>query len=153
MNTATAEKTEKVFDNSMAAVLAGFSILGNFTYWPHILAGELDQELSVSIHYKELGKIPEKVEDLQHPVVVEILGNIKANLRNKVQSSIAAEFDGMRSKQRSKPFNPKVFDDFRKMHKPDAEGTVDELAQKFGVSKKEIRRRKREGTLHELKGE
>lgn len=152
MNTVTNEKIEKTFDNSMAAILAGFSILGKFTYWPHILAGELDQELSVSIHYKELGKIPEKVEDLQHPVVVEILGNIKANLRNKVQSSIAAEFDDMRKKQ-SKPFNPKAFEDFRKMHKPDAEGTVDELAQKFGASKKEIRRRKREGTLHELKGE
>lgn len=39
---------------------------------------------------------------------------------------------------------------FKSMHKPAPEGTVKELAAKYGVSLSEIRRRKQEGTLHEL---
>lgn len=40
--------------------------------------------------------------------------------------------------------------DFKAMSKPAPEGTVKELAAKYGVSLSEIRRRKQEGTLHEL---
>lgn len=36
------------------------------------------------------------------------------------------------------------------MHKPAPEGTVDEIAKRFNVSKSEVRRLKREGKLSEL---
>lgn len=39
---------------------------------------------------------------------------------------------------------------FKDMNKPAPEGTVKELAARYGVSLSEIRRRKQEGTLHEL---
>ncbi|MOA68069.1 hypothetical protein D3C78_1955180 [compost metagenome] len=43
--------------------------------------------------------------------------------------------------------------DFRNMNKPAPEGTVKELAAKYGKSLGEIRKLKAEGRLHELTAE
>lgn len=43
-----------------------------------------------------------------------------------------------------------VIDGIKASHKPAPEGTVAELSQKYGVSKSEVRRLKREGRLQDL---
>lgn len=40
--------------------------------------------------------------------------------------------------------------EFKKMNQPAPEGTVGEIAEKYGISKSEVRRLKKEGRLHEI---
>lgn len=90
---------------------------------------------------------------LKHsPEGARLLVQLKRRLLEKKLLQDRPVFDPFANRRRllDSPGLTQAKTDFKAMNKPAPEGTVKELAAKYGVSLSEIRRRKQEGTLHEL---
>jgi len=135
---------------STKSPLIGFMILGdiaggNIDVLAGLLMDKYDDELLYSFYYEEHNKYPEGDEYLSSEKGREKLNQIKTIYRNAIADSMnkTAEAERMQSLK-------EALDGFKAMHKPAPEGTVKELAVKYGKSLSEIRTLKREGRLSEL---
>ena len=115
-----------------------------------------DEYLRCALYFAEYKKLPETQEDIMTEQMNAWLAETKARIMNIVSVGISIEtrrderrqhYQDKHEKQQ-KAINTR--NAFNSMHKPDPEGTVKEISEKYGVSLGEVRRLKREGKLSEL---
>lgn len=143
---------------SYATAMFGLTVIGDYeNHFYQILTDEYEFEIKVALYKHNHSKLPESEEILMSDeVTVKHYESTKDFLRSKVQQvfdDLAEEHSKI--KEREDRYNARqnarhVSHSFRSMNKPAPEGTVDELAKKFNVSKSHIRTLKREGRLNEL---
>jgi hypothetical protein len=76
------------------------------------------------------------------------LENIKANFKHQLQ--ILMDYAFKEDHQERKAAKAVVLEELKANQQPHELGTVAEISAKYGISKSEVRRRKADGTLHEL---
>lgn len=117
------------------------------------LAGHFDQQLTAVVQRRiadDLSVTPEIVA-MDHPRVAQGVEKIKSHIRDMVQG-LFKEAARQEAVERDAKIN-QVLTELRNSNQPHPMGTVSQLAEKLGVSKSEIRRRRTEGTLGELLAE
>ena len=114
-----------------------------------ILMGRHDYELKCGFHFQHFREAPTSDADLEKPEVLLLLERTKNYFRDYVQNIFneAARQDQLEQANKRK----ELLKQLRNSNKPHEMGTVAEIAAKYGISKSEVRRRKADGTLHELK--
>jgi hypothetical protein len=146
---------------SPMAVLNSASAFGDSAYWPYFMLRERDFDLAILAYRDIHQKSPENTAQLREPAVLRNVDNLVTGLRNHIQRAVdrLSEMPASMGKtvtpiatksHRHDVSNTRAAQTFCSMSKPDVLGTVDEIAKKFGISKSEVRRRKQDGTLHEL---
>jgi hypothetical protein len=142
-----------MIDGFISKAMTGLSILGqsfsvdadsaalekHLSLITFILMGEYDLVLKCGLYFSLLKKTAENEEDLEIPEVLVALERLK----NMHRETIAAVFEMEQDKVT-------LIAKLKETNKPHEMGTVSEIATKYGISKSEVRRRKAEGTLHEL---
>lgn len=136
--------------------MVGMSVIGGAlqtdpdagTLMAFILLGKYDHELKCAHYFQHYGKEPANDAELEDPTVVVMLDRTKRFFRSIVQGIFdeAARQDQLEQEEKRKA----LLQQLRESNKPHEMGTVAEIAAKYGISKSEVRRRKAEGTLHEL---
>lgn len=113
-----------------------------------IIDGSYDKELRRLCVYKKFGLLNDE-EKMNHPSIELDLRHLKDFFRSNLSRSLeqAAEEDRKERERRQAKLKAEIDAQFRANQAPHAQGTVAELAAKFGVSKSEIRRMKAVGTL------
>lgn len=113
-----------------------------------ILTGHYDYELKCALYFQHHRKAPSSDADLGDETVIVMLERLKNFIRSIVQGifDAAARQDQMEQEENRKALLHRL----RESNKPHEMGTVAEIAAKYGISKSEVRRRKADGTLHEL---
>lgn len=132
--------------------LEALATLGDHKTFPDILLNRFDHQLALVCHFVEMKKVAESEHDLQTPEIQALVQQYKDNLRVLLQRAVdelAHEHDRI-SKADTARIRRELLKAVHDSNKPHHLGTVAELAAKYGVSKSEIRRRKRDGTLNEL---
>jgi hypothetical protein len=142
----------------LSKFLAGLSVIGtalgpvpDVTVMTFILLGKYDKELAYAFYGQKHGIHIENVteeEILTSPVAAIGTTNLKNWLRSILQQAINEESRMIEAQMRQN-FQDLVAQQ-KEASKPHAQGTVAELAAKFGVSKSEIRRLKADGKLDEF---
>lgn len=116
-----------------------------------IIDGSYDKELRCLCVYKRFGHVNN--EEMNHPSIDLDLRILKDFFRSRIQNlfnqAVMEERRELEQQQARLKIELKAEIDahFRANQAPHAQGTVAELAAKFGVSKSEIRRMKAAGTL------
>lgn len=148
--------------------------------WPFILNGFYDDVLAVAFFYTAHAELPESLEKAHADAsAIRGIENTKTHLRNKMQAILDpvgfSKAQRAREKELERDFYARMEredrarrkayrmereaeeraekakrDAFNSQHKPAPEGTVKELAAKYGKSIGEIRRLKNAGELHTL---
>lgn len=112
-----------------------------------VLMGRHDQLLLATFFFRDTRRYATE-EDLKSPVATVPLDRLKSLIRAFIQGVFDAE--SAAEEERKRQALQKLVNEQRAHNQPHPEGTVDQLAAKYGVSKSEIRRRKAAGTLGEL---
>lgn len=125
------------------STMVGLSVIGNSSAQTvaFILAGRYDFEIKCAFYYAHMKKNAQKIEDLEVLVVVNTLERLK-NLHRK---DIQAIFEHTAAVNKVE-----LMSRLKDTNKPHEMGTISEIAEKYGIPKNEVRRRKLNGTLHEL---
>ena len=133
-------------ENAQTKALVGMAAVGDWVKnGPSILVGDYDTEISCMCYHTQFEKMPETEDDIKQECIVKHLENIKTHLRIKIANVFQqAEAQAEREEQE------RDVQGFRNSQQQAPEGTVSELAERFGLSKKKIRQMKRDGTLHTL---
>lgn len=148
--------------------------------WPFILNGYYDDVLAVAFYYTAHAELPESVEKAHADAgAIRGIENTKTHLRNRMQAILDpvgfSKAQRAREKELERDFYARMDredrarrrnyrmgreeeerkekqkrDSFNSQHKPAPEGTVKELATKYGKSIGEIRKLKAAGELHTL---
>jgi len=139
---------------SHATAMFGLTIMGDYeNHFYQIVTDEYEFQIKVALYKHNHSQLPESEEILMSDEATSRhYESLKDLLRSKIQKAFDALADEhSKIKEREDRYNARqVSHSFRSMNKPAPEGTVDELAKKFNVSKSQIRTLKREGRLHEL---
>ncbi len=144
-------------DATMTDVMTGAYLLGGMSMstLPDFLSGKMDRIMGIFVFHQIHHRLPEFETDLQDQEVIHRMDRLKDYFRSPLQEAFNRL--GSREPEQSKQPKHKVapaarnkFHDLHAMSKPAPEGTVDELAKKYGVSKSQVRLLKRENRLHEL---
>ena len=98
--------------------------------------------LNVRLYWQTKKTAAETLEDLETPEVLQMLNRLKSTCRSDINALFEAA---------DKQDKADLIEKLKETNKPHEMGTVSEIAEKFGISKSEVRRRKADGTLHELK--
>lgn len=128
-------------------------MMTNVNLWPHVMMGEMDMDLLPGMFFHVHGRDPVSDEEmLTDEVANRVLNNLKLYIRNTVQGVVNEEARRLEHEQRLEAdrIAKQVKERFRAMSQPAPEGTVRELAEKFGVSIGYVRKLKAENRLHEL---
>lgn len=142
---------------NLAESMIGLSMAGGLLFetekfievLPFVLAGDFDEKLYNGLHLS-LARDEEFRSD--NARVLLALENLKKHIRSFVQKifELAAEEDRRDSRNEQLKRIEDLRQSLRESNRPHEMGTVAEIAQRYGISKSEVRRRKAEGTLHEL---
>lgn len=131
-------------------VLNGYMIIGNLTTAPNgiligqLIAGAFDEDIKCAIHFHETGEYPTVDTDLSGKPEA-FLESIKEGFREMVAESIKAEEERLEKAHKAS----EAASNFAAMHESHTLGTVAEIAEKYGISKKKVRKLKKEGRLEE----
>jgi DNA-directed RNA polymerase specialized sigma subunit len=114
-----------------------------------VLLGRWDHELSCALFHTLNGREANSEQELLNKDVVAALSNLKDRVRYIIQGifELAAKEDARKSEVEMQELRKSL----AQTNQPHELGTVAEIAQRYGISKSEVRRRKAEGTLQELK--
>lgn len=117
-----------------------------------LLCGRLDYTLRCALFTLNCQRNPEVVRDLMDSDITLALELFKDDIRSGVMEHINRNaHDGRRGRKSEQQLQfEKTATQFRAMSQPAPEGTVAELAERYGLSKTQIRLLKRENRLHEL---
>lgn len=139
--------------------MIGLSIVGGYAnHIVGILQDGFKFEICIGLFHKVHERLPVSEQEMYaDEQTVNGYENLKNVLRAQFQNafnSLAHADETLQSEREEKwqkhQHSLKVREGLKQMHKPAPEGTVDELAKKYGVSKSYIRNLKRENRLHEL---
>lgn len=134
--------------------MIGLSIVGGYAnHIVGILQDGFKFEICLGLFNTNNGRLPNSEEEMYaDEKTVEAYERLKSFLKLSAQNAFnALARQDARNEKREK--QQQAYDtrkNFNSMHKQAPEGTVDELAKKYGVSKSHIRNLKRENRLHEL---
>lgn len=138
--------------------LTGFALLGqalgntpeDYQVVVMIVLGQFDSDLKHAFYFKRRGVTASTESDLEIPEVLSDLERTKDFLKSKIQAIFkeAERQDELAKEQAKRDVNQK----FAEAIAPHVMGTVTEIAEKYGISKSEVRRMKAAGTLHTLLG-
>jgi Fic family protein len=150
-----------MLENYYSKALQGLAVIGtsDFEIVPFILLGHYDHVLKCAAWSTKNTTPPATEADLDTPEIVELVERIKQSFRKVVEDLFrgAALDDEQQARQERRERQNKARQELvalqnsmKATNKPHEMGTVAEIAEKYGISKSEVRRRKAEGTLHEL---
>lgn len=106
-----------------------------------VLQGMYDDYLNHAFYHTVHNIVPPAGTNFNNPEILDRLENTKDRIRSIFQKMID---DGIKAEYQC------VIDAMKNTNKPHPQGTVAELATRFGVSKSEIRRMKSDGTLDQF---
>lgn len=131
-------------ENFITKAMLGLAIVGESSVQTAtlVLTGHYDLELKCAFFFTFMKKSAQTEAELEIPEVLLPLERLK----NLYRSDIQAIFDHAAKLDREA-----LLKQLKDSNKPHEMGTVAEIAAKYGISKSEVRRRKTDGTLHELK--
>lgn len=138
-------------ENFLTKVMVGLAMVGEsmngFTESSmrakvSVVTDQSDLELKCVFYWQTKKIEAETLEDLETPEVLQMLNRLKAMCRSDIKAIYEAA-----DRQDKADLVAKL----KETNKPHEMGTVSEIATKYGISKSEVRRRKADGTLHELK--
>lgn len=112
------------------------------------LTGKFDDELLAASFYVAHHKEPVADEYKTDPRAVSNVENIKGHIRGVI-GHIFREADREDTQAREVAMM-RLRQELKQSNKPHEQGTVAEIAARYGISKSEVRRRKTDGTLEEL---
>lgn len=141
--------------NMEKGIFAGLSIVAdcidfrNPNIIPMVLTGYFDDQLLYSFFWVSHHKYPTSPEEYKTDERSNYaLNSLKEIIRNKLEHFL---WQLEREEELKKQANlEQIRSELRKSSKPHDMGTVAEIAQKYNISKSEVRRRKVEGSLYEL---
>jgi hypothetical protein len=124
-------------------VMTGLGIIGRLLpeAWALVLVGRFDDEILCAFHCVNDPSTPASMEDVRTPPNLLALERFKDELRANVQRLISEDEKRRRAE---------LLQELQQHQQPHAFGPVAEIAQKLGISKSEVRRRKQDGTLDEM---
>jgi|SRR5690606_31730957 len=144
---------------SHASLLTALSILGSMSRFSSDGAvfiadllvgfGDMPDYMRLIGFYRTHGRLPENLEELQ---ACEKSNKFLENTRNFFRTALqnaASDAASMLAREAEEQ-RCKTHVQFLNLNKPAPEGTVAELAERYGKSKSEIRRLKAAGLLHTL---
>lgn len=111
-----------------------------------VLAGLYDHELRCAIYAKTVSDVLSSADALNSPAVTMLLDRFKAWLRSEITAGIkqaAAEIKRAEQQEQAQARLQRM----KELAAVHPLGTVNEIAEKYGLSKSEVRRRKAAGTL------
>lgn len=117
-----------------------------------LLCGRLDYTLRCALFTLNCQRNPEVARDLMDSDITLALELLKEDIRSGLMAHINRNAEGERRSRKSAQqlqFE-KTATQFRAMNQPAPEGTVAEMAERYGLSKTQVRLLKRENRLHEL---
>lgn len=140
---------------SLSSIMVTLSLLGEIPMYTErsgtiiasILMGEMDDDIRILHFHQEKQRLPESVEEAREwPEGDVYLNKMKDWLRSRMQAAIDGEAERLKRKaENERNANlAKAKTSFKEMNKPAPEGTIKELAAKYGKSIGEIRRMKNE---------
>jgi hypothetical protein len=153
-----AELEDSVISGAGVKAMTFMAMFGDMKNWAHIFLGHLDFEWACHAHFEVFGNFPSNTKHLRDPKVKQHMDMMKRNMRNYLQGlvdNIAEPISKPHTPNYRPAYTPPMSatleaEQFRDMSKPSEFGTIAEICAKYGISKSEARRRKAEGTLHEL---
>lgn len=110
------------------------------------LSGEHEQYVKMALYHASNDEIPENEEDYNTPYFNDVLENLKHRGRLLAQKKMKEVFEQLESPM----YEFEVTDSsvsFKNMNSVSEHGTVAEIAEKTGLSKKKVRKMKQDGTL------
>lgn len=114
--------------------------------WPMLMASllsdQLEEDLRFAFHMAVLKRVALNEEDLQHASVTELYVHTKATAREKCEAIIHRV-----ESQNAMARRQQVLAELTKHNQPSEQGTVAQIAQRLGISKSEVRRRRADGLL------
>lgn len=133
-------------ENAETKALIGMAAVGDWSKnAPSILVGDYDTEISCMCYHTQFQKMPETEDDIKQDCIIQHLENIKTHLRMKI-AKVFQQAEALAEREEKE----RAVQGFRDSQQQAPEGTVSELSERFGISKKKIRQMKRDGTLHTL---
>ena len=137
-------------ENFLTKAFVGLAIIGDSIGFTEssmrakasIVMNQSDLELKCALYWQTKKTAAETLEDLETPEVLQMLNRLKAMCRSDIHALFEAA---------DKEVKADLVAKLKETNKPHEMGTVSEIATKHGISKSEVRRRKADGTLHELK--
>jgi len=147
----------KAIENAHMKAMSGLNLIGD---WSNNLISFTtvihDEHLRCALYFSEKKEFAEKEEDIMNEQMDAWLAEIKSRIMTLVRVGLSIETRRDERRQHYQDKQEKIQSEiktrtaFNSMHKPDPEGTVKEISEKYGVSLSEVRRLKREGKLSEL---
>lgn len=128
-------------------------LVNNVNLWPAVMLGELDMDLLPGMFFHVHGRDPVSEDELlTDPQANLTLSNLKLYIRNTIQGLVTQDALRLEREQKAEAarMTKQVNERFQAMSTPAPEGTVRELAEKYGVSIGHVRKLKAENRLHEL---
>ncbi len=144
---------------NFTSVMIGFSMiesifsLRNPETVAFFLSGQLDDKIIPSFFYKVHERVPKSIEEAQQcESTILGLNNLKEYTRAKIQQGIKELEQQEKSLQRSEARikEREVKQNFQAQNNVSEFGTVAEISEKYGISKKQVRDLKRNGKLQEF---
>lgn len=151
---------------NFTSVMIGFSMiesifsLRNPETVAFFLSGQLDDKIIPSFFYKVHERAPKSIEEAQQcESTILGLNNLKEYTRAKIQQGIKEleqqEKSLQRSEARLKEYEARIKErevkqNFKAQNNVSEFGTVSEISEKYGLSKKQVRELKRDGKLQEF---
>lgn len=137
-------------ENFLTNAMVGLAMVGNSIGFTEssmrakasIVTNQSDFVLKCAFYWQTKQTAAKTLEDLETPEVLQMLNRMKAMCRSDINALFEAA-----DRQDKADLVAKL----KETNKPHEMGTVSEIATKYGISKSEVRRRKADGTLHELK--
>lgn len=133
-------------------LFTGYSIIGDLnTNFPIILSGECDYELKVCSYHTIYKKMPENNDFLEDKEVIAHIEKLKKflNIGVNIELRKIEREEAIREKRNKKIQDIERRKKFQETQKPSEFGTVSEIAEKYGLSKKQVRKMKQNGQLEE----
>ena len=149
------ETKSEIKEISMTSVMIGFSMIESIFSLqnPEIVAfflnGQYDDDIIPSFFYKVHDRLPESIEEAQQCESTMLgLNNLKYYVRAKINQLEQQEKSIKQAESRIK--EREVKQNFKAQNNVSEFGTVSEISDKYGLSKKQVRELKRDGKLQEF---
>ena len=146
-------KTPSSLSLSALSIIGAMQDIDKVDVWTLIALGHYDDLLPFAFFHIVHNKFPETQEEvLACTKCREGADRVKAQAKFNIQYIMrkADEQEQQENTRKQKQQAAQVSANFKAQHAPAPEGTVKELAAKYGKSLSEIRRLKNEGLLHTL---
>ena len=153
------ETKSEIKEINMTSVMIGFSMIESIFSLqnPEIVAfflnGQYDDDIIPSFFYKVHDRLPESIEEAQQCESTMLgLNNLKDYVRAKIQQGIKQleQQEKFLQKAEARIKEREAKQNFQAQNNVSEFGTIAEISEKYGISKKQVRELKRDGKLQEF---